>query len=231
MRINRKEKNPNDKHYIYLLKCLITNKIYVGETSDIQMRFEWHMVDGENPNHFKQKYELYQDIFRYGRENFKIKVLEECYFKDAIDREEYWISFYDSYNNGYNNAPRQYITSLGYQYSEERKKKYKEMFSGDGNPFYGKKHTEESKRKNSEKRKEWWKNLGLEERDELIETFKNRKPREKGKAVRAILEDGTIKIFKSVMAASREFNIPHNSLRGAINKNKKIKNILFEYLD
>ena len=39
--------------------------------------------------------------------------------------------------------------------SEELKKRYSEMYSGEGNPFYGKTHTEETKEKIREFRKTW----------------------------------------------------------------------------
>lgn len=143
MRNNSKSK-PDDKHYIYKINCIVTNKSYIGETSNVQKRFKHHLNDGVNPNSYKQKYELYQDILKYGKECFNVEVLEECTYKDSVDREEYWIKYYNTYENGYNNAPRQNVTSLGYQYTEERKQYYSERFKGENNPFYGKKHSEET---------------------------------------------------------------------------------------
>jgi hypothetical protein len=39
---------------------------------------------------------------KYGIDNFNIEVIEECPEEDLILREAYWISYYDSYKNGYN---------------------------------------------------------------------------------------------------------------------------------
>ena len=41
-------------------------------------------------------------IHKYGRDKFHITLLEECPIDLLNEREKYWISFYDSYNNGYN---------------------------------------------------------------------------------------------------------------------------------
>lgn len=39
---------------------------------------------------------------KYGLNNFSFKIIEECSEKKLNDREIYWITFYDSYHNGYN---------------------------------------------------------------------------------------------------------------------------------
>lgn len=46
--------------------------------------------------------------------------------------------------------------ALGTHYSEERRKLISEAIKGENNPFYGKYHTEEAKKKISEKQKEIW---------------------------------------------------------------------------
>lgn len=43
-------------------------------------------------------------ILKYGRQNFSIKELEECDTGKLDEREVYYISLYDSYNNGYNST-------------------------------------------------------------------------------------------------------------------------------
>lgn len=39
---------------------------------------------------------------KYGIEHFHIEQIEECDYSIVNEREEYWIEFYNSFNNGYN---------------------------------------------------------------------------------------------------------------------------------
>ena len=41
---------------------------------------------------------------KYGIENFKIEEIEKCKDEDLNSREKYWISYYNSYHNGYNST-------------------------------------------------------------------------------------------------------------------------------
>lgn len=54
---------------------------------------------------------LYRAFKKYNLENFTFEILEECSTNELNDREKYWIQFYDTYRNGYNqtiggNSPR-----------------------------------------------------------------------------------------------------------------------------
>lgn len=41
-------------------------------------------------------------IHKYGKDKFRISLLEEVPIEKLNEREKYWIAYYDSYNNGYN---------------------------------------------------------------------------------------------------------------------------------
>lgn len=43
-------------------------------------------------------------INKYGKENFLIEEIERCPKEKLDEREVYWISYYDSYHNGYNST-------------------------------------------------------------------------------------------------------------------------------
>lgn len=45
---------------------------------------------------------IHKAIFKYGKKNFTFEIIEKVPQKDLNDRERYWIAFYDSYKNGYN---------------------------------------------------------------------------------------------------------------------------------
>lgn len=41
-------------------------------------------------------------IYKYGKENFTIKVIEECNVEELDEKETYYIGLYNSYYDGYN---------------------------------------------------------------------------------------------------------------------------------
>jgi group I intron endonuclease len=184
---------------IYKTINLINNKIYVGKLVS-------------NNEHYYGSGKLIQNaIKKYGIENFKKEILEECETKEQLsEREKFWIKKLNSIRpNGYNisaggdggdtftNDPdkekrrkkigvaskkrkhsektkeKMRIAAQKRRHSDETKKKiglrtkgktYEELYGikrakeirrnkstkmmGDKNPFYGKKHTEETKKIN-----------------------------------------------------------------------------------
>ena len=83
--------------YIYKITNHISNKCYIGKTErTIKERWQEHCRHiNTYPN-----LPLYKAMLKYGIENFSIKEIEYC--DNLEEREKYWISFYDSYHNGYN---------------------------------------------------------------------------------------------------------------------------------
>jgi group I intron endonuclease len=124
---------------VYKTTNLINGKIYVGQDSK------------NNPEYLGSGTILKRAIKKYGKENFKKEILEECYDKDELDeKEKYWIKELNSIEDGYN------ITKggdgcLGCKQSEETKEKRRLKNIGEKNPMFGKKLSEESLAKRSEK--------------------------------------------------------------------------------
>ena len=88
---------------------------------------------------------------KYGINNFSFEIIEECKKNELSEKEKYWINYYNSISpNGYN------LTKGGdggntYQYRtekqmEETKRKISEATSGENNGFYGKCHSDETKK-------------------------------------------------------------------------------------
>lgn len=88
--------------YIYKIINQLNNKIYIGKTSlpSIEERFKQHKNDYKKRR--SEKRPLYRAMNLYGIENFTIELVEECSNEELEQKEKYWISFYDSYKNGYN---------------------------------------------------------------------------------------------------------------------------------
>lgn len=86
---------------IYSIKNKINNKIYIGQSHDIESRWYHHKSDlRSNIHHNKHLQSAWN---KYGEDNFDFSIIEECSISDLNNRETYWILKYDSLNNGYNN--------------------------------------------------------------------------------------------------------------------------------
>lgn len=82
---------------IYKITNLINNKIYIGQSIDIEKRWEEHKY------YSSDEHTAIQSAFKkYGISNFSFEVIEKCSKNKLDEREIYWIAYYDSYNNGYN---------------------------------------------------------------------------------------------------------------------------------
>lgn len=86
---------------IYLISNDVNSKLYVGQTiQNLNKRFNGHCCYSKSDRSANMY--IKRAIHKYGRDKFHITLLEECPINLLNEREKYWISFYDSYNNGYN---------------------------------------------------------------------------------------------------------------------------------
>lgn len=86
---------------IYKIVNDINDKIYVGQTiCSLKKRFTGHCCYSKSDR--SSNMYIKRAIHKYGREHFRIELIEECAVNDLNEREKYWIAFYDSYNKGYN---------------------------------------------------------------------------------------------------------------------------------
>lgn len=87
----------------------ITNKVnghsYIGQSVDIEKRWKSHKKRAYCSTGKEYEKALYRAIRKYGLDNFKFEVLEECPKEKMNDLEVYYISKYNSYSNGYNETP------------------------------------------------------------------------------------------------------------------------------
>ncbi|MEW8963192.1 NUMOD3 domain-containing DNA-binding protein [Paraclostridium dentum] len=139
--------------YIYKITNRTNNKIYVGMTRlPIEKRWKKHLSSYMNSN-----MKLHEAMRKDGVENFVIEMLEVVDDELLPERERYWIKVLNSqYPNGYNITPGGYKLFgkenpfYGKRHTQETKYKISQIASqrkGNLNPFYGHKHTEEAKRR------------------------------------------------------------------------------------
>ena len=211
---------------------LINGKFYIGKDKY------------NNPNYLGSGKILKQALKKYGKINFIEEIIEECVDENYwLDREKYWIRYFDSIKNGYNialggcggdtisNNPNKLIISKnhsewmktnnptkGRKKSKDEIEKWKVSYvgkwKGENNPNYGKKHSDETKQKIRDANS--LKPKTKEHKDKISENSPNNK---------ICIIDNTK--YRSVSYASKILNLPENTVRGRI-KNKNFKNYKYE---
>ena len=87
--------------WIYKITNIQNQKVYIGQTiRPIQDRFNRHYNDALNniiDTHFARA------IRKYGRENFIVEEIDKAATQEELNKkEQYWIQYYNSIENGYN---------------------------------------------------------------------------------------------------------------------------------
>ena len=87
--------------WIYKITNIQNNKVYIGQTiRPIEQRFKRHINDALNnvlDTHFARA------IRKYGKENFIIEQIDTAQTQEELNqKEQYWIQYYNSVNEGYN---------------------------------------------------------------------------------------------------------------------------------
>ena len=83
---------------IYKATSKTSGKSYIGQTKDFPNRQKQHLKA-------KDDYVFHKALRKYGEADFTWEILEECEDNLLDKQEQYWIAYYDSYNNGYNSTP------------------------------------------------------------------------------------------------------------------------------
>lgn len=96
---------------IYKIENKITNKMYIGSSKNISVRFIHHKSLLENNKH--HSLHLQRAWNKYGKENFEFSIIEECSIKILLEREQYYLDFYLKANE-YINGISDYFIENGY---------------------------------------------------------------------------------------------------------------------
>lgn len=145
---------------VYKITNTVNGRLYIGKTiRTLEARWRQHRADST-----RYDYPLYRAMKKYGKDKFLIILLQECEtLSDLNEKELEWAQRLNSFApNGYNltagtgpgadseETKRKKSEALkGKPKSEEQKRKQSEVmkgkYSGELNPFYGKKHSKETK--------------------------------------------------------------------------------------
>lgn len=87
---------------IYKITNLVSGKIYIGQSIQIEKRWEQHKKTIRFLEQDKWYNKIYLDMYFFGIENFSFEVVEECTIEELNEKEEYWIKYYNSQEDGYN---------------------------------------------------------------------------------------------------------------------------------
>ena len=164
---------------IYCIENIDTNKKYIGQSVNIEGRWSKHKTALRQNSHDNDY--LQKAWNKYGEDNFKFYILEECDKSELDNREVYYINLYQTldYKNGYNlkeggqygavseygNHKRKQSLKKTYENTnlKERRKQdalkqwsnptIKSKILGENNGMYGKTHTLEARKKISEAHK------------------------------------------------------------------------------
>ena len=161
---------------IYCIENMTTNKKYIGQSRNIDDRWYKHKNKLRNKKH-ENDY-LQKAWNKYGEDDFKFYIIEECDIEKLDEREIYYIDFYNVLNHdyGYNMqsggqssclteyARAKLSASIKKAYQNENLRKQrsidalnqwanpeiKKKITGKNNGMYGRKHSKETRRKMSE---------------------------------------------------------------------------------
>ena len=93
---------------IYKITNLINQKCYIGQSRNIHQRWCAHRTRPFNEQCEDYNKTLYKAIRKYGLKNFSFEVLEECEIEQLNEKESYWINYFNSQKNGYNETLTEY---------------------------------------------------------------------------------------------------------------------------
>jgi group I intron endonuclease len=186
-----------EKSGIYKITNRVNGKIYIGSAKSVSHRLSEHKWYLKNNNH--ENPHLQNAVNKYGLDNFDFSILEDVEQSKLLEREQYYLDLYKSYEEetGYN-IRRKAKSNLGLKHSKETIRKISENNKGKNlgkhlgkdNPFFGKKHLEETKQKLRRKRSietrkkisECRKGMHLSEetKRKMSQSLKGKKPWNKG---------------------------------------------------
>lgn len=120
-------------YYVYLIRNLVNDKVYIGKASDVHKRWLKHLSSVRTGIGI---FPIHSAIRKYGVDKFKIITIDsDISESDILEKEKFWIDFYKSnvckypYELGYNLTDGGEGIS-GHKHSDEAKLKISLTFKG-----------------------------------------------------------------------------------------------------
>ena len=177
---------------IYAIRNLQNGKMYIGQSINIYGRWKEHLKNLRDNSHYA-KY-LQHSFNKYGENGFIYGVIEYCSKEELNEREYYWINYYNTFNEGYNQTIP--------------------------NPKTGKRsYTEEQLKQHSINAKNQWNKLSKQERLNRIKLLEQIRP-DASKSVTLYNKD-TFEMeleFKGFKDCAEYFNKSHKQMAKIIQK-------------
>lgn len=82
---------------IYRMTCLVNGKNYIGKSKNLRSRIRQHKFRLRNGTH--ENPHLQNCFNKYGESKFEFEILEECNINELIDKEYFWINYYECTNS------------------------------------------------------------------------------------------------------------------------------------
>ena len=234
------------------------NRVYVGQSINIEKRKKSYFSMNKRNS---QQTILHRSFLKYGVENHIFEILEECSIELLNERERYYQDFYNVLKGGLNcrltttkdksgKLNKETIEKLkGRKCTKETRNKISLKTKGKQigvlNPFFGKTHSEESKRKISEANKGHKYSLGRKHTEETKNKISNlslgnkyclgRVLSEKTKSkisnslCKKVINIKTLEIYNSYKELALLLKISHNTLNKKLNGSTK-NNTDYRYL-
>lgn len=87
---------------IYKITNKINNKSYIGCSKNIEHRWIAHKSESILEHNPQYNYSIHKAFRKYGLDNFDFSILELTSESQLFEKEKYWINYYNTYENGYN---------------------------------------------------------------------------------------------------------------------------------
>lgn len=115
--------NVKNEYGVYAILNLIDGKRYIGSSVHLLRRSYEHATKLNSLKDYANKY-LQRAWFKYGADAFEFHVLEYCDKDKLLEREQFWMDFYKSYDESFGYNLRKIAASnRGMTLSDETKEK------------------------------------------------------------------------------------------------------------